>query len=199
MRRQAELKNTYASLALHAAVFLVLLGGWRARRPVLDAHRLPGVATGSRLTLSYSPGGAPPAAATALRSVTHPLRASVAAAKPPTVPALSSASPSAPGNGRSGESSLGDGDISIALVRTHPRPAPDLTGLPRGTAGDVVVDVVIDAQGRIAAATLAHGLGGSIDQTVLAIVQQQWTFSPATRNGVAIASEQELLFHYERS
>ena len=63
----------------------------------------------------------------------------------------------------------------------------------------MVVDVVIDAQGRITQARLARGLGGSIDQQVLATVQGQWTFAPATRNGVAIASEQELLFHYERS
>jgi protein TonB len=36
-----------------------------------------------------------------------------------------------------------------------------------------------------------------VEQQVIATVQT-WTFTPATRNGTPIASEQELLFHYER-
>ena len=192
-------RNAASSLAVHAAVCGLLLGSWHFGSHVVATHRLPGRADGTRLTLEYRPGGAPPAAATALHAPKAvPLPALVAKAKVQAVPVASASSAAAPGTGASGESSLGDGDISIALVRTHPRPSPDLSGLPHGTAGDVVVDVTIDAQGRITAATLERGLGGVIDQAVLAVVQGQWTFAPATRNGVAIASEQELLFHYER-
>jgi protein TonB len=42
------------------------------------------------------------------------------------------------------------------------------------------------------------GLGQPIDDVVIATVKQ-WSFAPATRNGVPIPSEQELHFHYERS
>jgi protein TonB len=38
-------------------------------------------------------------------------------------------------------------------------------------------------------------LGESIDRVVLATVRQ-WSFSPATVNGRAITSEQEIHFHY---
>jgi protein TonB len=78
----------------------------------------------------------------------------------------------------------------------HPSPTPDLSKLPSGTRGDVVVDVVIDKTGRIAKSSLARGLGHGVDETVLAVIQQ-WTFQPAKRNGVPVDSEQELLFHYE--
>jgi len=92
---------------------------------------------------------------------------------------------------------LGDGDTTVALLVAHPSPKPDLSQLPAGTSGDVIVDVVIDKDGRIAKYTMMRGLGHGIDQTVLATIQQ-WTFQPATRNGQPVASEQELLFHYVR-
>jgi protein TonB len=189
-------RSAAVSVAVHALVCVMLLGSWHFARKVTVVQRLPGTAAGTQLTLNYSPGGASPAATTALKAPSAlPSPAKQAKAAKP-VP--STANAAAPGAGTSGQSSLGDGDISIALVRTHPRPAPDLSGLPHGTAGDVVLDVVIDADGRIADAKVERGLGGAIDQTVLAFVREQWTFAPATRNGVAIASEQELLFHYER-
>ena len=192
-------RSTSLSCAVHTVVLLAVAGNWGRMHAVGVAPRLPGDLNGTQVTLEYRPGGAPPAVANALHAPKQlPLPAPALQAK--TVPLLapSTANTAAPGTGLTGESSLGDGNISIALVRTHPRPAPDLSGLPHGTAGDVVVDVVIDEQGRIAQATLERGLGGAIDQMVIATVQREWTFAPATKNGVAIASEQELLFHYER-
>lgn len=192
--------NTFASAGLHGTLLFTLLGSWHLRPQVVETRRLPGAVSGTQVTLEYRPGGASPAVATALH-VSHalPLPRPAVRMDAKASPAPSAASTAAAGAGVSGESSLGDGNISIALVRTHPRPAPDLSSLPHGAAGDVVLEVTIDAEGRIAAATLARGLGAPIDQAVLAMVQAQWTFAPATRNGVAIASEQELLFHYERS
>ena len=195
----ARLKSAATSFAVHAGVLAALLATWHFGAHGMAPRRLPGSPAGTRLTLAYSPGGAPPAATTALHAPKPlPVPAPVVKVRlnapltPPTTPAA------APGTGSSGENSLGDGDISIALVRTHPRPAPDLSALPHGTAGDVVLDVTIDEHGNIADARVERGLGSSIDQAVLATVQREWTFAPATRNGVAIASEQELLFHYER-
>jgi protein TonB len=61
----------------------------------------------------------------------------------------------------------------------------------------VVLDAVIDEHGNVAQLTLVKGLGSPIDQDVIATVQQ-WRYTPAMKNGVPVASEQELHFHYER-
>ena len=189
----------WLSLVTHALLLGAILGTWRASRIVL-VQRLPGTAQGTQRLLMYSMGGAPPHAQPVLPSKSRPVDAAVprfhVKAQPTPLPTVADAF--APGAGASGASALGDGNISIALVKFHPRPAPDLSSLPQGTTGDVVLDATIDAQGHIASLKLAKGFGGQIDQTVIATVQQ-WTFAPATKDGVPVASEQEILFHYERS
>jgi protein TonB len=101
------------------------------------------------------------------------------------------------GVGTSARSGLGEGDITIALQTYFPYPKPDLSGLPHGTKGDVVLDAVIDEHGKIAQLTLLKGLGSPIDESVIATVQS-WSYTPAMKNGVPVTSEQELHFHYER-
>ena len=186
-----------ASVALHFSVLGVLL---YARSPQLAPAALPGDSNGQLLSLTYSPGRSAPASTLQarkraadppahVRAVSTP----VPAPMPPSAPAVASTSADA----ATGTDALGDGDTTLALVVAHPSPQPDLTQLPSGTRGDVVVDVVIDANGRIAKFTMTRGLGHGVDETVLAAIRQ-WTFQPATRNGIPVASEQELLFHYER-
>jgi periplasmic protein TonB len=97
-----------------------------------------------------------------------------------------------------GADSLGSGNINIALVSYFPTPKPDLSTLPRGTKGDVILDIVIDTTGKIADIKMTSGLGHGIDENVIATVQQ-WTFRPATKDGQPVASEQELHFHYEKA
>jgi periplasmic protein TonB len=189
---------TAASIATHAAVLGALL---LVRSPQLAPVDRPGDATGHLLSLTYAPGMSAPAAA--LQSEKAPPRKSIPS---PSVPAPTPAQPqvaaaataatSSP-NASSGVDALGDGDTTVALVVAHPSPKPDLSQLPSGTSGDVIVDVVIDKDGRIAKYTMMRGLGHGVDQTVLATIQK-WTFQPATRNGIPVASEQELLFHYVR-
>jgi periplasmic protein TonB len=189
---------TAASVAVHVCVLGALL---YVRSPELAPVERAGDATGHLLSLTYAPGMSAPAAA--LQSQKAPPRKPVPT---PTVPAPTPAQPevaaaptaatSSP-NASSGVDALGDGDTTVALVVAHPSPKPDLSQLPSGTSGDVIVDVVIDKDGRIAKYTMMRGLGHGVDQTVLATIQQ-WTFQPATRNGVPVASEQELLFHYVR-
>jgi protein TonB len=189
---------TAASIAVHVCVLGTLL---YVRSPQLAPVERPGDATGHLLSLTYAPGRSAPA--TKLQSEKAPLRKpnpapSLPAPTPaqPVVAAAATAATSSP-NASSGVDALGDGDTTVALVVAHPSPKPDLSQLPSGTSGDVIVDVVIDKDGRIAKYTMMHGLGHGVDQTVLATIQQ-WTFQPATRNGVPVASEQELLFHYVR-
>ena len=183
------------SLALHLAVLGLLL----LHRPtILKATQRTGDLTGHSLLLTYNPGHSSPAAPaqtpkpapSRLQIPTPTLPPSIAA---PSISTTASTTPAA----NAGTDTFGDGDIKIASVLIHPPPHPDLAALPAGTRGDVIVDIVIDPTGRIASYTLNRGLGHGVDETVLATIQQ-WTFHPATRNGIPVASEQELLFHYER-
>jgi protein TonB len=185
-----------ASIVLHLSILGVLL---YTRPPQLTPVEPPGDHAGHLLQLTYLPGDSAPSSTLQApkqpagkpvhtHTVTAPVPAPVA---PPA--AVASASTEA----STGADALGDGDTTIALVVVHPPPRPDLTQLPAGTRGDVIVDVVIDKTGRIAKFTVTRGLGHGVDETVLATIQQ-WTFQPATRNGIPVASEQELLFHYER-
>ena len=190
-----------ASIALHMAVMAVLI---HHRSAFIAPVRLPGTAQGSHLVLTYAPGRSP-AQQEAL--IKKPL---VATSKPPVIkqkmappveqaaaiptPAPAANQPDAtPGN-----DALGTGDVNIALLAVFPTPKPDLSQLPRGTRGDVVLDITIDETGKVIQLTMARGVGHGVDESVIATVHQ-WLFHPATRNGKPVASEQELLFHYERS
>jgi protein TonB len=183
-----------ASSLLHVLLVAALLVHGRVRGV---AVRLPGTAHGANMVLTYLPGPAPSAAAhVAPRRALRPKPAAL------TAPALTQATPQntaeAPHpNPGSGVDALGEGDISIALMQFSPDPTPDLSRLPHGSHGDVVLDAVIDASGRIAQLTVKQGLGYGVDEAVVAAVQQ-WTFHPAMRDGRPIASRQEFLFHYER-
>jgi len=191
-----------ASFLLHALVLAAVL---YHHAPWIAPMRLPGTAHGSRLELTYSPGRAP-----VRTSVPHPRstpQVAAAASTPQpslTPPALraSPASPTSPSTSQpdsvAGADALGDGNISIALAAFFPTPKPNLSALARGTAGDVILDIVIDSTGRIAHIKMTSGLGHGVDETVIATVQH-WTFHPATKDGQPIASEQELRFHYEKS
>ena len=185
--------------------FHLLVIGWLVHvRPLRVAPvRLPGTPKGSRMLLTYSPGRAPAQTRSILR---NPRKAAVKPAQKitpdlpkPEPPVTATPSPaSANPDATSGNDALGTGDVNIALLTFFPVPKPDLTQLPHGTRGDVVIDVVIDENGRIVQLKMARGLGHGVDETVMATVQQ-WTFHPATRNGRPVPSEQELLFHYEHS
>ena len=190
----------YISVMTHVLLLGALLGIWKTAGVVVSPKRLPGTAKGTKQMLIFSMGGAPPRMAATLQAKVKPTPAPVPRPHeaPKPVPTLSPVDHSSPGAGTSGESALGDGDISIALVKFHPRPAPDLSSLPTGTSGDVVLDATIDAEGKVAGLKVSKGFGGAIDKVVIATVQQ-WTFTPATKDGVPVASEQEILFHYERS
>lgn len=152
--------------------------------------------------LYYTPGGAPAKIARSVRKPKPkpkprpaPLQAPVEAAKLQPSPANQAASPQ---KLSSQTSAFGDGDIQMALLQFSPEPKPDLSTLPPGTQGDVVLDIVIDTHGKIAQIKLVKGLGDAVDQSVIAAAQH-WTFTPATRDGVPIESSQQLLFHYQRS
>lgn len=98
----------------------------------------------------------------------------------------------------SGGDPTGEADVSVALADFYPDPKPDLSALPHGTHGDIVIDIVIDESGKVVDAHVNQGLGHGVDEAVMATVQT-WTFTPAIKAGKAVPSEQQLLFHFERA
>jgi periplasmic protein TonB len=194
LRHRGEL----LSIAAHLSLLLLLVGGIH-RSAKMMPYRLPGTAKGVSLLTYYSPGSLQVAESKAPAKspekakpvpVPHPVP------KAPQVE-LAKAAESQAGVGASAQSGLGEGDITIALQSYFPYPTPDLSKLPHGTKGDVILDAVIDADGKISQLTLLKGLGTPVDETVIATVQQ-WRYTPAMRKGVPVVSEQELHFHYER-
>jgi protein TonB len=185
------------SVAAHAAI-LVAVVVWIHRIPRIATFRLPGTARGLTLLTYYSPGSRKPAASDSIvhsrqnkNNARSASRTEVAKPTPPEPPQADV------GTGNTTESGIGEGDIRIALLQHFPNPQPDLSALAPGTKGDIVLDAVIDAHGKVTELTLLKGLAPSIDQAVIATVKQ-WLFTPATKGGVPVASEQEFHFHYER-
>jgi protein TonB len=184
------------SIAAHVIIILAVIIEIH-HAPRIAPFRLPGTAKGLTLLTYYSPGSRKPVASDSSvhtrqsRNQKSGHRKSVSEPTPPEPPHAD------PGTGNTNESGLGEGDIRIALQQHFPYPQPDLSVLAHGSKGDVVLDAVIDEHGRIAQLTLLKGLAPSIDQAVIATVKQ-WLFTPATKDGVPVASEQEFRFHYER-
>lgn len=61
--------------------------------------------------------------------------------------------------------------------------------------GNVVVEITIDERGEIVRKTVLHSMGVKLDEKFLAALEN-WRFQPAMRNGVAIASKQDAIFHF---
>jgi len=196
------------SVLLHAALVVVLLD---SNRGVRVRASLPGVPQGSRVELTYLPGGESAAVPKRRKSEdstpaekTDPLK--IPEFRPPDIApppapagaqAASQTSP-APSSGRAGEASndaLGTDDIQIALTTYSPSPVPDLSQMPHGKQGDVILDITIDPTGKVAdlqiLQTLGYGVDGKVADTV-----RTWQFHPATKDGIPVASVQELHFHF---
>lgn len=185
---------TWASVGAHAAVLAALL----LHGPVtLSKAARPGTKHGTLAEVTYLPGSN--TASRAVLDSAHPEtikpspKPPVRAAEDPKL-TLPPSAVRAQDTAAAASDAAGDGDITLALVITAPHPEPQRTP---GMRGDVVIDVTIGADGKLSDAKVVRGLGSPIDQQVLATVQQQWSWHPATKNGLPVASEQELLFHYD--
>ncbi len=83
---------------------------------------------------------------------------------------------------------------ALPVVSPDPHVAADELG---GLQGDVVVEVTIDEEGNIVQKVVIQSLAPAIDGKVLEALEN-WRFRPATRNGVAIASKQDVYYHFPR-
>jgi TonB family protein len=83
---------------------------------------------------------------------------------------------------------------ALPITAIDPVVAPgDLAG---HSEGSVIVEVTIDDKGNIVQKVVLQSLGPLIDNKVLAALES-WHFRPATRNGVAIPSKQDVYYHFK--
>lgn len=192
-------RSSLASVLIHVTALLALLGVF-AHAPRIAPYQLPGTAQGTHL-LTYYAAGSPPQPQSDLAAKTKQAAATTSSRlnAPQIVEQKKTVAPPSEeaGTGSDLDAGIGSGDIRIALQKYFPHPTPSLSSMQPGSQGDVILDATIDQTGKITKLTLIKGLGPAIDNVVIATVEQ-WTYSPATKNGTPVPSEQELHFHYER-
>jgi TonB family protein len=86
-------------------------------------------------------------------------------------------------------------EVVPAFPVVYPDPPVSRADIPAGVHGDVIVEVTIDSQGNVVETRLLQGIGYGIEQKVLAVLPH-WRFHPAVRDGVTIASQHIVHFHY---
>lgn len=116
--------------------------------------------------------------------------------KPAQVPALTPAELPRAGSPM-GSLALGPGS-GIEARPAIPLVFPDPAVYPwqlKGMQGDVIVEVTIDEQGNVTAMKILQSLKQDIDEKVLATLRG-WRFRPASMDGAAISSRQDVHFHF---
>jgi TonB family protein len=201
-------RSLLASLALHCVVLLFLI---HRAAPVFVVpsdvdHGVPG-SSGSVSIVYLAPVGSeqtnssteerPPLWRASLVPKPKPAKAQ---SKPSTSQSTQQNAPEQTARGGSpwgrapGSPIIGD-EVVPALPEVFPDPPVSRSDLPAGVEGDVIVEVTIDAQGNVVETKLIQGIGYGIEQKVLTVLQR-WHFRPAMRDGVTIASQHLVHFHY---
>ncbi len=192
------------SLASHAAMIgtVVLLTVHFSRvRPVYRDSRCC-------MTPLYWTGGSGANSAVAKpaahqrRSKPAPAPVSAGTTNQPTAIAAAQISASQPGiAGQQQQPTIGTGAGSENAEPAFPvyYPSPGVTdrSLLPAVEQKIIVEVTVSALGDVTDEKLVQGLGNNLDAIVLSTVKG-WRFHPATLNGAAIASVEELVFPFNR-
>ena len=86
-------------------------------------------------------------------------------------------------------------EVRPALPVVFPDPRVPRSEIPPGVEGSVIVEVTIDDHGNVVETKVVQPLGYGIEEKVLAAVRN-WRFTPATIDGKAIPSQQDVYFHF---
>lgn len=86
-------------------------------------------------------------------------------------------------------------EVRPALPVVFPDPMIPRSEIPPGVEGSVIVEVTIDDHGTVIETKVVQPLGYGIEEKVLAAVRN-WRFTPATIDGKAIPSQQDVYFHF---
>ncbi len=82
---------------------------------------------------------------------------------------------------------------AIRVSGSEPRVYPwELANVPEG---NIIIEVTIDERGNIVRKQVLQSLAPPIDNKVMAALED-WRFLPATRDGIAIPSKQDVYYHY---
>lgn len=99
----------------------------------------------------------------------------------------------------SGNGSFFHGDASgTQAMPALPVVFPDPDVYPwqaKGLQGDVIVEITIDEKGNVTNTRVLQSLQQEIDDKVIATLKN-WRFKPASVDGVAISSRQDVHFHF---
>jgi TonB family protein len=85
-------------------------------------------------------------------------------------------------------------EIRPALPIAMPDPLVYPWQLPP-SEGNVVIEFTIDERGDVIRTAVVQSMGPELDEKALAAAGN-WRFRPATKNGAAIASKQDYIFHF---
>jgi len=119
-----------------------------------------------------------------------------AALAPAVAPSPATPAPAGVPYGTLAEGPTTGDEIRPALPVVSSDPVVDPEDLPHGSEGSVVVEITIDEKGEVIQKVVLQSLGPAVDTKVLAALEN-WHFRPATRNGVAIASKQDVYYHFK--
>jgi TonB family protein len=86
-------------------------------------------------------------------------------------------------------------DVRIALPVFAPEPPVVRAKLPEWLRGDVIVEVTIDEHGAVVDARVLQSAGFGLEEPIVDTLRQ-WRFIPAKIDGVAVASRQDVHFHF---
>ncbi len=89
-------------------------------------------------------------------------------------------------------------EIKIALPQVTPPPTIYLSELPEGFQGDIVVEVVINKEGKVVRTRVLQTFGDGLESKVVTALLD-WKFKPAMYDGVPVASLQDIYFHFPDS
>lgn len=85
-------------------------------------------------------------------------------------------------------------EIKIAVPQVSPAPEVRAGDVPSGMQGDIVVEVLIDKDGKVIRTKVQQAFAGLETKITEALLR--WHFQPATYDGVPVASLQDIHFHY---
>lgn len=203
MAEQRSRASWLVSTATHAVLLASLTLALHSRhvRPIFVESRCCSVA------LYWSPSAAPGSpkpkpvshrrhAAPSPFTSTQPMLAAAPAATPET--AQSQTGMTSPQQLAS--LGIGEGDQNAEPALPVYRPAPEVAdrSLLPPKEQKVVVEVEISELGDVISEKLVQGLGNALDQIVLQTVKG-WHFQPATLNGTAVASVEQLVFPFNQN
>ncbi|HWR37370.1 MAG TPA: energy transducer TonB [Clostridia bacterium] len=86
-------------------------------------------------------------------------------------------------------------DVRVALPVIAPDPPIVRAKLPEWIRGDVIVEVTIDEQGHVVETIVLQTVGFGLEDTIVETLRR-WHFTPATVDGVAVASKQDVHYHF---